>query len=94
MHTVIVGQDAAVDELLICLLAAGDALVEGVPGLGKTLLVKTLAQATHLQFCVQFTPDLMPSDIVGTEILDGTCRAPPRVSLPTRPGLHPSAAGR
>ena len=68
---VIIGQESVVEELLICLFGGGHALVEGVPGLGKTLLVKTLAQASSLQFRrVQFTPDLMPSDIVGTEILE------------------------
>ena len=71
LATVIVGQDDVVEALIVCLLAGGHALVEGVPGLGKTLLVKSLAQATGMQFRrVQFTPDLMPSDIVGTEILD------------------------
>jgi MoxR-like ATPase len=71
MARVIIGQDEVVESLIICLLAGGHALVEGVPGLGKTLLVKSLAQATDMQFRrVQFTPDLMPSDIVGTEILE------------------------
>ena len=71
MGRVIIGQDRVVEQLIICLLAGGHALVEGVPGLGKTLLVKSLAQATDMQFRrVQFTPDLMPSDIVGTEILE------------------------
>jgi len=71
MSSVIVGQHDVIESLLICLLAGGHALVEGVPGLGKTLLVKSLAQATDMQFRrVQFTPDLMPSDIVGTEILE------------------------
>ncbi|MBC3807976.1 MoxR family ATPase [Undibacterium seohonense] len=71
MSQVIIGQRDVIDSLLICLLAGGHALVEGVPGLGKTLLVKSLAQATDLEFRrVQFTPDLMPSDIVGTEILE------------------------
>ena len=71
MGRVIIGQDLVVEHLVICLLAGGHALVEGVPGLGKTLLVKSLAQATDMQFRrVQFTPDLMPSDIVGTEILE------------------------
>ncbi|SDK45537.1 AAA family ATPase [Microbulbifer yueqingensis] len=68
---VIVGQREVVDQLLVCLLARGHALLEGVPGLGKTLLVKTLAEATELDFKrVQFTPDLMPGDILGTEILE------------------------
>jgi MoxR-like ATPase len=71
MGRVIIGQEQVVEHLIICLLAGGHALVEGVPGLGKTLLVKSLAQATDMQFRrVQFTPDLMPSDIVGTEILE------------------------
>ena len=71
MSRVIIGQDNVIESLIICLLAGGHALVEGVPGLGKTLLVKSLAQATDMQFRrVQFTPDLMPSDIVGTEILE------------------------
>jgi MoxR-like ATPase len=71
MSKVIIGQDNVIESLIICLLAGGHALVEGVPGLGKTLLVKSLAQATDMQFRrVQFTPDLMPSDIVGTEILE------------------------
>ncbi|TWI40754.1 MoxR-like ATPase [Pseudoduganella flava] len=71
MGSVIVGQEHVIESLVICLLAGGHALVEGVPGLGKTLLVKSLAQATDMRFNrVQFTPDLMPSDIVGTEILE------------------------
>ena len=71
MGQVIVGQKDVIESLVICLIAGGHALLEGVPGLGKTLLVKSLAQATDLQFRrVQFTPDLMPSDIVGTEILE------------------------
>jgi MoxR-like ATPase len=71
MGQVIIGQKEVIELLVTCLLAGGHALVEGVPGLGKTLLVKSLAQATDMQFRrVQFTPDLMPSDIVGTEILE------------------------
>ena len=67
----IVGQHDVVEQLLIGLLAGGHCLLEGVPGLGKTLLVRTLGQALELQFRrVQFTPDLMPSDILGTEILE------------------------
>ena len=68
---IIVGQEAAVDELLTAFLAGGHALLEGAPGLAKTLLVRTLADAVQLRFRrIQFTPDLMPSDIVGTEILE------------------------
>jgi len=67
----IVGQDDVVEQLLIGLLAGGHCLLEGVPGLGKTLLVRSLGQALELQFRrVQFTPDLMPSDILGTELLE------------------------
>ena len=67
----IVGQDEVVEQLLIGLLAGGHCLLEGVPGLGKTLLVRSLGQALELQFRrVQFTPDLMPSDILGTELLE------------------------
>jgi MoxR-like ATPase len=68
---VIVGQDAVVDQILTCVFSGGHALLVGVPGLAKTLLVNTLAQALGLDFKrIQFTPDLMPSDILGSEILD------------------------
>ncbi|MDV5822276.1 AAA family ATPase [Sphingobium naphthae] len=67
----IVGQADVVEQLLIGLLAGGHCLLEGVPGLGKTLLVRSLGQALKLDFRrVQFTPDLMPSDILGTELLE------------------------
>jgi MoxR-like ATPase len=67
----IVGQNDVVEQLLIGLLAGGHCLLEGVPGLGKTLLVRTLGEALELDFRrVQFTPDLMPSDILGTELLE------------------------
>jgi MoxR-like ATPase len=68
---VIVGQDQVVRSVLICILAGRHALLEGVPGLGKTMLIKTLADALDLKFArIQFTPDLMPADITGTDILD------------------------
>ena len=68
---VIVGQEDAINEILISLLAGGHCLLEGVPGLAKTLMVKTMSEALHMSFKrVQFTPDLMPGDIVGTEILE------------------------
>jgi MoxR-like ATPase len=68
---VIVGLSQVVEETMLCLLAGGHALLEGVPGLGKTLLVRTLAEALDLQFSrIQFTPDLMPADIIGTNIVD------------------------
>jgi MoxR-like ATPase len=67
----IVGQQALLDRLLICLLARGHALVEGVPGLAKTLAVKSLAQATSCTFSrIQFTPDLLPADLVGTLVFN------------------------
>ena len=67
----VVGQQEVVEQLLIGLLAGGHCLLEGAPGLGKTLLVRSLGQALELQFRrVQFTPDLMPSDILGTELLE------------------------
>ncbi len=66
----IVGQDEIVDGVLICLLAGGHALLEGVPGLGKTALVRALAAALDLKFSrIQFTPDLMPADILGTTLI-------------------------
>ena len=68
---VIIGQEQTVDQLLITFLAGGHALLEGVPGLAKTLMIRTLADAIDLKFKrIQFTPDLMPSDILGTEILE------------------------
>jgi MoxR-like ATPase len=68
---VIVGQEHVIDELLIALLAGGHCLLEGVPGLAKTLLVSTLAGVLDLKFQrIQFTPDLMPTDITGTEVLE------------------------
>jgi MoxR-like ATPase len=66
----IVGQRGTVDGVLTCLLAGGHALLEGVPGLGKTMLVRSLASALHLRFSrIQFTPDLMPADVLGTTVL-------------------------
>jgi MoxR-like ATPase len=70
---VIVGQGDVVRHVMICIIAGGHALLEGVPGLGKTMLIKTLAEVLNLQFArIQFTPDLMPADIVGTDILEET----------------------
>src|SRR5215217_4458177 len=66
----IVGHEDIVDGVLTCLFVGGHALLEGVPGLGKTALIRTLAEALHLKFSrVQFTPDLMPADITGTNII-------------------------
>jgi len=68
---IIVGQQDVVDGVLICLLAGGHVLLEGVPGLGKTTLLRTLARVLHLKYSrIQFTPDLMPADIVGSMIID------------------------
>jgi len=66
----IVGHEDVVEGVLVCLFAGGHALLEGVPGLGKTLLIRTLSQALNLDFSrIQFTPDLMPADIMGTNII-------------------------
>jgi len=71
LRKVIVGQDEVVEQVLIALFTGGHCLITGVPGLAKTLLIKTLAQAVDLKFNrVQFTPDLMPSDIIGTEVIE------------------------
>src|SRR5579871_500708 len=68
---IIVGQQDVVDGVLICLLAGGHVLLEGVPGLGKTTLLRTLSRVLHLKYSrIQFTPDLMPADIVGSMIID------------------------
>jgi len=68
---VIIGQTTVRREVLVCLLAGGHCLLRGVPGLAKTLLIKTLAEAVSLKFSrIQFTPDLMPSDILGTDIIE------------------------
>jgi MoxR-like ATPase len=71
IRKVIVGQDEVIDQVLMALFTGGHCLITGVPGLAKTLLIKTLAQILDLSFKrIQFTPDLMPADITGTEILD------------------------
>jgi len=71
MGRIIIGQARVRREVLACLLAGGHCLLRGVPGLAKTLLIKTLADATTLKFSrIQFTPDLMPSDILGTEVIE------------------------
>ncbi|HMN41640.1 MAG TPA: MoxR family ATPase [Phycisphaerales bacterium] len=71
IHKVIVGQDAVVDQMLMAMFCRGHALVEGVPGLAKTLLISTIAKTLSLGFSrIQFTPDLMPSDITGTEVIE------------------------
>src|SRR4051794_35461066 len=66
----IVGHNDIVDGVLTCLFVGGHALLEGVPGLGKTALIRALAQALHLKFSrIQFTPDLMPADVIGTNVI-------------------------
>jgi len=73
IHKIIVGQDDVVDQVLISIFSRSHALLIGVPGLAKTLLVNTIAQSLGLAFNrIQFTPDLMPSDIIGSEIIDET----------------------
>src|SRR3954447_4631534 len=70
LHRVVIGQDAAIDMLLSCALTGSHALLVGVPGLAKTLMVKALAHTFDWRFSrIQFTPDLMPSDITGYELL-------------------------
>jgi len=71
IHKVIVGQDDVINQLFICLFSRGHCLVVGVPGLAKTLMVRTFAQLLQLAFSrIQFTPDLMPSDITGTDVIE------------------------
>jgi MoxR-like ATPase len=85
LHEVVIGQDATIDFLLICCLTGSHALLVGVPGLAKTLMVKALASAFHWKFArIQFTPDLMPSDITGYELLgrDGQAGSPTMVFRP------------
>ena len=92
---VIVGQRELVRTVLMCLLCEGHALLEGVPGLGKTLLLKTLSQVVDLAFGrIQFTPDLMPADIVGTQVLEEDERRPPRVPVPAGAGVRQPRARR
>jgi len=70
LSQVVIGQAGVIEQVLIAIFSRGHALLEGVPGLAKTLLVSSLAQATHLSFKrIQFTPDLMPSDVTGTEVI-------------------------
>ncbi|MEE8452437.1 MAG: AAA family ATPase, partial [Thermoguttaceae bacterium] len=70
LASVIIGQSDVIEQVLIAIFSRGHALLEGVPGLAKTLLVSSLAEATHLTFKrIQFTPDLMPSDVTGTDVI-------------------------
>ena len=92
----IVGQREVLEELLITVFAGGHNLLEGVPGLAKTLMISTLARLLSLDFKrIQFTPDLMPSDIVGTNIIEEDHTTGQRVhGLRGRPDLHQRPAGR
>src|SRR6056297_2859993 len=70
MSKVIIGQEEVIDQLLIALFSRGHCLLEGVPGLAKTLMINSLAECLSMNFArIQFTPDLMPADITGTEVL-------------------------
>src|SRR3989449_7854347 len=81
---VIVGQSDVIEQLLIALFAGGHCLITGAPGLAKTLLVKSIAQIFHLKFQrIQFTPDLMPADITGTEILQESGGGPSMTFVPS-----------
>ena len=80
-----VGHPELVNELLVALLANGHVLLEGIPGLGKTLLVRTVGQVLDLSFSrIQFTPDLMPADIIGTSILVQSPNGERTFRFPTR----------
>ena len=71
LRQVVIGQEEAVHQILMAFFAGGHCLLEGVPGLAKTLMIKTISQVLELQFSrIQFTPDLMPSDITGTDVLE------------------------
>ena len=91
----LVGQNEVVDQIIIALIVSGHVLIEGVPGLGKTLLVRALAgeprQQAGYHGKVQFTPDLMPSDITDHAVLDNTTRT---LRIVQDPGIRQCAAGR
>ena len=100
---IIVGQDRMVERLLVCLLARGHCLLEGVPGLAKTLAAETLASTVQGTFArIQFTPDLMPSDLVGTRIYrpsserstSSSARCSPTSCSPTRSTVRPPRCSR
>ena len=89
---VVIGADSSVDALVIALVARGHVLVQGAPGLGKTLLAKTLARALGGEFKrIQGTTDLMPSDIIGVHVFR---RGPAHLCVSARPGVRRRGAGR
>ena len=105
IHKSIIGQDEVIEQLLVTLLARGHCLLTGIPGLGKTLLVKTVARSVDLSFKrIQFTPDLMPADVVGSEVVDEVITMkvmlrrqpseppPPASTAASQSGLHSPAA--
>jgi MoxR-like ATPase len=92
---VIFGQESVVEQTLLAVLSGGHALLVGVPGLAKTKLVTTLGAVLGLSSNrIQFTPDLMPSDILGSEVMDQDENKPAILPFPARPGVHPAADGR
>lgn len=95
LSRVIIGQKQVVQQLLISLLSGGNCLLTGAPGLAKTLLVKTIAQVFDLRFNrIQFTPDLMPADITGTEVLEEDGSGAADHAIHPRTDLRQRAAGR
>ena len=95
IERVIFGQQAVIDQTLIALLSGGHVLLIGVPGLAKTRLVETLHVVLGLEERrVQCTPDLMPADILGSEVLEEEESRPAELPLHPRPGLLPAADGR
>ncbi len=95
LRKVIVGQHEAVRQVLIALFGGGHVLLEGVPGLGKTLLVRTLGEALSLRFSrIQFTPDLMPADIIGTTIVSEDLDGRRALRFQAGTGFRQPGAGR
>ena len=89
LSKVIVGQDEVIEQVLVTMFSRGHALLEGVPGLAKTLLISSIAESLHLTFKrIQFTPDLMPSDITGAEVIQ---EVPRRASASTASCPAPSS---